>query len=224
MAVPHARCAPPRVEPYGRAGIRRQLRVLPGGFLGRRSGGEARGHAPQSPKASPPALTAPVAVAMGEGCLATVPVCAAEIAEMATGGASGASVVVGAGAGLSAAARGAEAGALGIRREEYVAELAGGIVAKDAKAQDIKVVMPNVGSTCLDVLGPNGEYIFVGGGAKASNPANFGKLLKISKYAADQAGVSAKYYLADNTPEQAINQARKAFGADNVHVFTMPEK
>jgi hypothetical protein len=35
--------------------------------------------------------------------------------------------------------------------------------------------------------------------------------------------VTAKYYLADNTPERAINQARKAFGADNVHIFTMPE-
>jgi RHS repeat-associated protein len=41
---------------------------------------------------------APVAVALGEGCLATAPVCAAELAEMATGGASGGSAVVGSGA------------------------------------------------------------------------------------------------------------------------------
>ncbi|MGJ5797675.1 RHS repeat domain-containing protein [Streptomyces europaeiscabiei] len=41
---------------------------------------------------------APVAVAMGEGCLAAAPVCAAEIAEMATGGASGGSLAVGGGA------------------------------------------------------------------------------------------------------------------------------
>ncbi|MEH0423309.1 RHS repeat-associated core domain-containing protein [Streptomyces sp. B21-083] len=40
---------------------------------------------------------APVAVALGEGCLATAPVCAAEIAEMVTGGASGGSAVVGGG-------------------------------------------------------------------------------------------------------------------------------
>jgi RHS repeat-associated protein len=41
---------------------------------------------------------APVAVALGEGCLASAPVCAAEIAEMVTGGASGGSAVVGGGA------------------------------------------------------------------------------------------------------------------------------
>ncbi|MFJ9713415.1 RHS repeat domain-containing protein [Streptomyces sp. NPDC101234] len=46
-------------------------------------------------------VAAPVAVAVGEGCLATAPVCAAEIAEMATGGASGGSLTVGAGAGAS---------------------------------------------------------------------------------------------------------------------------
>ncbi|MFJ1672806.1 RHS repeat-associated core domain-containing protein [Streptomyces bottropensis] len=45
---------------------------------------------------------APVAVAVGEGCLAAAPVCAAEIAEMATGGASGGSAVVGAGVGVGA--------------------------------------------------------------------------------------------------------------------------
>ncbi|MEU6709695.1 hypothetical protein [Streptomyces wuyuanensis] len=38
---------------------------------------------------------APVAVALSEGCLATAPVCAAEIAELATDGASGGSVAVG---------------------------------------------------------------------------------------------------------------------------------
>ncbi|MFJ9718927.1 RHS repeat-associated core domain-containing protein [Streptomyces sp. NPDC101213] len=40
---------------------------------------------------------APVAAVAAEGCLATAPVCAAEIAEMATGGASGGSLTAGAG-------------------------------------------------------------------------------------------------------------------------------
>ncbi|WP_234329535.1 MULTISPECIES: RHS repeat domain-containing protein [unclassified Streptomyces] len=48
-------------------------------------------------------VAAPVIVAVGEGCLAAAPVCAAEIAEIATGGASGGSAVVGAGAAASAA-------------------------------------------------------------------------------------------------------------------------
>jgi hypothetical protein len=47
---------------------------------------------------------APVAVELGAGCLATAPVCAAEIAEAATGGASGGSAVVGAGTATAGAA------------------------------------------------------------------------------------------------------------------------
>jgi hypothetical protein len=43
-------------------------------------------------------ILAPVAITVGQGCLAAAPVCAAEIAEAATGGASGGSAVVGAGA------------------------------------------------------------------------------------------------------------------------------
>ncbi|GAA2349050.1 hypothetical protein OKJ48_22625 [Streptomyces kunmingensis] len=173
---------------------------------------------------------APVAAESAAGCLATAPVCIAEIAEAATGGASGGSAVVGSGAAAasaklsSTASRGAEAVALGLRREEYVAQLIGGVVSKGPNGQDIKIVMPNVGSSGLDAIGPNGEYVFVGGGAKAANPAKFGKALKINKYAADEAGVRGMYYLdASNTPESAINQARKVFGAENVHTFNMPE-
>jgi hypothetical protein len=74
---------------------------------------------------------APVIAAVAPGCLATAPVCFAELAEMATSGASGGSALVGSGAtaaaaARSAAARGAEARALGLRREEYVAQLVGG--------------------------------------------------------------------------------------------------
>ncbi|MFZ4271896.1 hypothetical protein ACOZFM_04190 [Streptomyces arboris] len=111
---------------------------------------------------------------------------------------------------------------VGLKREEFIAKLIGGTVAKDDKGQDIKIVMPNVGSSGLDVIGPNGEYVFVGGGAKAGKPSKFGQALKVNKYAADQAGVKAIYYLADNTPESAIKQAKKAFGEENVHIFTLP--
>ncbi len=62
-------------------------------------------------------IAAPAAIALGEGCLATAPVCAAEIAEMATGGASGSSAVVGAGA-LSAA------GGAALKRQLAAAEAA----------------------------------------------------------------------------------------------------
>ncbi|MET8290089.1 hypothetical protein ABZV80_33460 [Streptomyces sp. NPDC005132] len=47
---------------------------------------------------------APVAIALGEGCLATAPVCAVEIAETLTGGASGGSLTIG-GAAIGVGAR-----------------------------------------------------------------------------------------------------------------------
>ncbi|WP_393087748.1 RHS repeat-associated core domain-containing protein [Streptomyces sp. LN704] len=47
---------------------------------------------------------APVAIALGEGCLATAPVCAADIAETLTGGASGGSLTIG-GAAIGVGAR-----------------------------------------------------------------------------------------------------------------------
>ncbi|MER6049070.1 hypothetical protein ABT168_16720 [Streptomyces sp. NPDC001793] len=119
-------------------------------------------------------------------------------------------------------AGGKGAGDLGLKREEFIAKLVGGKVAKDSKGQDIRIEMPNVGSSGLDVIGPNGEYIYVGGGAKAKNPSKFGTALKVNKYAADQAGVKAIYYLADNTPEAAIKQAKKVFGEENVHIFILP--
>ncbi|MFC9282292.1 RHS repeat-associated core domain-containing protein [Streptomyces collinus] len=177
-------------------------------------------------------VAGPVALAVGPeaaaACLADPPACGELVAEVATGGASGGSLPstgTAQAAGTAAkASRGAEAAALGLRREEYVAQLIGGTVAKGANGQDIPIVMPGVGSSGLDVIGPNGEYVFVGGGAKARNPSKFGSALKINKWAAEQAGVSASYYLdAATTPASAINQARKVFGADNVHLFTMPE-
>ncbi|AYG85234.1 Chromosome partition protein Smc [Streptomyces hundungensis] len=107
-------------------------------------------------------------------------------------------------------------------RQEAAKEKVKGDGSQDAKGQDIKIVMPNVGSSGLDVIGPNGEYVYVGGGAKAHKPSKFGTALKINKYAADQAGVKAIYYLADNTPQAAIDQAKKVFGEENVHIFTLP--
>ena len=62
---------------------------------------------------------------------------------------------------------------IGLLRELYVSKLIGGTVARDEKGRDIPPVVPGEGRTGLDVVGPNGEYIFVGGANKASNPAEF---------------------------------------------------
>ncbi|MER6442917.1 hypothetical protein ABT275_42450 [Streptomyces sp. NPDC001185] len=71
---------------------------------------------------------APVAVAVADGCLAAAPVCAAEIVEAATGGASGGSGVVGGGAlGAAALKGGADDAAVAVRQGPAVQEfLTGG--------------------------------------------------------------------------------------------------
>jgi hypothetical protein len=111
--------------------------------------------------------------------------------------------------------------AVGLSREQHVAQITGGEVARGPGGQDIKITMPNVGASGIDVIGPNGEYIFVGGAAKAKDPSKFGRALQISKYAADQAGVPAIYYLDERTPIEVIAQAKRAFGDDNVIIFRM---
>jgi hypothetical protein len=108
---------------------------------------------------------------------------------------------------------------IGLSRERYVAQLTGGEVARGPDGQDIKITMPNVGASGIDVIGPNGEYIFVGGAAKAKDPSKFGRSLQISKYAADQAGVPAIYYLDEGTPVSVIGQAKRVFGDNNVKIF-----
>ncbi|WP_380283427.1 RHS repeat-associated core domain-containing protein [Kitasatospora purpeofusca] len=114
--------------------------------------------------------------------------------------------------------------ALGDNREERVARLIGGRVMKDAKGQDIPLVRPNIGKTGLDVLGPNGEYVFVGGAAKAKNFPKFVDKLKIGKWVADQQGVRAMYYFDEaNTPDNVIKAAEKVLGKDNVFLFSMED-
>ncbi|WP_098462356.1 polymorphic toxin-type HINT domain-containing protein [Isoptericola jiangsuensis] len=121
----------------------------------------------------------------------------------------------------NAGGHGAAANARGLAREERVAKIVGGKVAKGPDGQDIKITVDGVGSTGLDVIGPNGEYIFVGGPAKAKDPAKFGHALKVSKAAADRDGVRALYCLEDGTPTSAIDQAGRKLGVENV--FTFPK-
>jgi hypothetical protein len=113
------------------------------------------------------------------------------------------------------------ANSIGLSREQHVAQLTGGQLARGPDGQDIKITMPNVGSSGIDVIGPNGEYIFVGGAAKASNRSKFIQKLHISKYAADQAGVPAIYYLDEKTPGSIVDAAKLIFGDDNVKIFKM---
>ncbi|WP_238442273.1 RHS repeat domain-containing protein [Streptomyces pratensis] len=69
---------------------------------------------------------APVAAALWSGCLATAPVCAAEIAELATGGASGGSAVVGSGVAVgSRSAKGTSKGTSLAVRPDFNSPISG---------------------------------------------------------------------------------------------------
>jgi RHS repeat-associated protein len=111
-----------------------------------------------------------------------------------------------------------DAAAIGKAREVLVAELVGGKVAGDAK-----VTLQGVGTTGVDVIGKAGEFIGVGGPAKAGDLADFGRKLQILAGTAEQAGVKAQYYLAKGTPDAVIKLAQKWLGKENVFFFEMKQ-
>jgi hypothetical protein len=117
------------------------------------------------------------------------------------------------------AATGDDGAAVGAAREERVADITGGKVQGVPGEQGLKVSEPNVGSTDVDVVGPNGEYIVVGGPAKAADLSRLGSRLRILKYAADQRGVRAQAYFEEGTPNTVLDLARQKLGNDNVIVF-----
>ena len=121
---------------------------------------------------------------------------------------------VGVGAGTMAL----DAAAIGKAREVFVAELIGGRV-----AGDVKVTVQGVGSTAIDVYGKAGEFVGVGGPAKAFNLADFGTKLKVLAGAAQEAGVQAQYFLAKGTPVAAFKLAEKWLGKGNVHWYELPQ-
>jgi YD repeat-containing protein len=107
---------------------------------------------------------------------------------------------------------------IGTSREEYVAELVGGTLAKDSKGQDIKVSVEG-GSTGLDVFGRSGEYYQVGGSAKGLDIQKFQTKLSILKKAAQRDGVGYGIFLEKGTTDEVIKAAEKMLGKDNVHIF-----
>jgi hypothetical protein len=109
----------------------------------------------------------------------------------------------------------------GAAREYRVAQITGGQRAADLPGGNYKVVEPGVAPAEVDVIGPNGELIYVGGPAKAINPGVMGQKLRVIRYVADQTGVKAEAYFVDGTPNSVLDLARKWLGAENVFSFTM---
>ncbi|PRQ09960.1 RHS repeat domain-containing protein [Enhygromyxa salina] len=117
-----------------------------------------------------------------------------------------------------AAEGGAARQALGLAREEAVAESIGGRVAKTGK-RDLKLTTERGEGVTVDVLGPNGELIVVGGPAKAKNLGALGDRLRVLREAANETGVKGQAFFEEGTPESVLRLARKALGADNVMTF-----
>lgn len=118
------------------------------------------------------------------------------------------------------ASRRAEVGAA---REREVAEIVGGTVLGEGGAQGLplyKYDKPTEIGTDVDVIGPNGEFIAVGGAAKAHDLKGFRDKLILLQRRADDQGVSAHVYL-DNykLPPEVIETAILVLGNDNVHLF-----
>lgn len=114
--------------------------------------------------------------------------------------------------------KGGAANAVGIAREQRVAELVGGKVSAGEE-----VIAKGIGKTDIDVIGPAGELIAVGGPAKAKDLGKLGTQLKKLKVLAAERGVPAIAYFEANTPEKVIEFAIKRLGKDNVKVFSMPK-
>lgn len=97
----------------------------------------------------------------------------------------------------------------------------GGTALVDVKLKTSK------GAISVDVVGPNGELVIVGGPAKAKNLGAEGGRLKNLKEAAaitpnpttGEMGVKALAYYEKGTPKEVISLAEKWLGRENVITF-----
>jgi RHS repeat-associated protein len=109
---------------------------------------------------------------------------------------------------------GAAATPLGALREARVAEITGGRVSGER-------IKNSAGSTDIDVLGPSGELISVGGPMKSMKMSEFGSHLNVLTKEAQARGVPAQVYLEQGTPQAAIDLAAKWVGPQNVFTFQL---
>jgi hypothetical protein len=108
---------------------------------------------------------------------------------------------------------------IGAEREQRVAELTGGTVIGPGPNPGLLIKHPAHGTTDVDVIGPDGTFIAVGGPAKAHNPSKFTKNLLTLQWAAQQQGVAAEVALTRDTPPAVVEEAQRILGPDNVFLF-----
>ena len=116
----------------------------------------------------------------------------------------------------------------GFQNEVEVTRITSGRLARDPKRPnndlEVRYKLPNGqgGVARVDVIGPNGELIAVGGPAKEDASGKLTDRLTDLKRAADTRGVKAKAYFTNDTNEKELNEARSVLGVDNVHTFERP--
>ena len=110
---------------------------------------------------------------------------------------------------------GALANLLGKERELKVAEISGGKISNEK-------IITGRGHTDVDVIGPNGELIGVGGPAKSNKLSNLGGEIAKLKEEAAKRGVIVQYYITDSTPRSVYEFLAKRLGVENVFIFKEP--
>ncbi len=84
-------------------------------------------------------------------------------------------------------------------------------------------MLKGVGSTDIDVIGPEGNLIMVGGPAKAGNLSALGRVTQIYKGLAAERDVAAQAYLEEGTPQVVFDFLEKRLGKGNVSWFPKGE-
>jgi hypothetical protein len=105
---------------------------------------------------------------------------------------------------------GAARQALGTVRERAVARITGGKVSGEI------ITHPRLGHTDIDVIAGNGDLVMVGGGAKASNLGNLGRVIQLYQAEAAARGVGVQAYFAAGTPERVLEFTAQRIGPQNV--------
>jgi hypothetical protein len=123
--------------------------------------------------------------------------------------------------------------ARGFQNEKEVARVTGGTLARGPEISEkgalkdaqVRYMTPegHGGIAKVDVYGPKGEYIAVGGPAKGEDLSKTIGQLHDLKRAADMNGVGAQAYFTKDTPPQVLEAAGKVLGAGNVHTFDRPD-
>ena len=125
----------------------------------------------------------------------------------------------------------------GKQNELYVARSIAGTLARHRLRpdEDLSVRFAGIdgkgGVAQVDVIGPNGELIAVGGPAKfyvegeynADQASRTIRSLWLLRGAADSQGVKAQAYFTEDTPARALAEARKVLGDENVKTFSRPK-